>query len=196
VTESSRDAQAFLFRAVTANDRVQRLEAEGLLREPTLASSQGRTERTILDDFAVEVRVEAKQMGSVYELLYCLENSVRELIESTLIEAHGPEDWWSVGVPEKIRKSAESRAGDDERAPWHGPRGESLLVYTDFLQLAEIISENWSCFSDLLGDETWVTNYFREMNRSRRALAHTGSLTQNDVSWMEMRVRQWLMVVG
>lgn len=196
MTVDHREAQAFLYRAVTANDRVQRLEAEGLLREPTEASAQGKMERTTLDDFAVEVRIEAKRMGSVYELLYCLENSVRELIESTLIEAHGPEGWWSLGVPEKIRKSAESRAQDDERAPWHGPRGESLLVYTDFLQLGEIIRENWIHFGDLLGDEMWVANYFREMNRTRRALAHTGSLTQNDVNWMEMRVRQWLMVVG
>lgn len=196
MNSDSRESQAFLYRAVTTNDRVERLVADGLLREPTIVAADGKLDHSILDDFAVEVRTEAKRMGAVYELLYCLENSVRELIETTLIEARGAESWWTTGVPEKIRKSAESRSKDDERAPWHGPRGESLLVYTDFLQLAEIISENWLHFSDLLGDEVWVKNYFREMNRSRRALAHTGSLTQHDVDWMEMRVRQWLMVVG
>ena len=135
-------------------------------------------------------------MGTAYELLYCLENSVRELIESTLIEANGASGWWERGVDEGIRMSAEQRAREDERTPWHGPRGESRLVYVDFVQLGEIIVANWEHFRDLLGDRTWVTNYFREMNRTRRALAHTGSLTQHDLDWMDLRVRQWLMVVG
>jgi hypothetical protein len=41
-------------------------------------------------------------MGRVYELLHCFENSVRELIETTLGEALG-ERWWDDGVPEGIR---------------------------------------------------------------------------------------------
>ena len=155
-----------------------------------------RTERTALDDFGLDARIEARRMGEVYELLYCLENSVRELVQSSLVEALGADRWWEDGVSEKIRKSAENRAKDDERAPWHGPRGDSLLVYIDFLQLGEIIVERWEDFEDLLGDQAWVENYFKEMNRTRRALAHTGSLSQHDVNWMEMRVRQWLMVVG
>jgi len=135
-------------------------------------------------------------MGEVYELLYCLENSIRELIETTLRDALGPEDWWQDGVPDAIRKSAEKREKDDASAPWHGPRGESLLNYVDFPQYGDIILKRWESFEDLLGDPGWVENYFREVNRSRRALAHTGSLTQHDVDWMELRVKQWLRVVG
>jgi hypothetical protein len=47
-----------------------------------------------------------------------------------------------------------------------------------------------------LGDKDWGENYFKEMNRTRRALAHTGQLSQHDVEWLEMRVSQWLRVVG
>ena len=135
-------------------------------------------------------------MGRFYELLHCLENSVRELVERTLSEKLGPEKWWGEGVPESIRKSAEKRRQDDLKAPWHGPRGESVIVYVDFPQYADIIVDNWEHFEDLIGDQDWLVNYFSEMNRTRRALAHTGTLTETDVERMEFRVREWVRVVG
>src|SRR4051812_39473305 len=116
-----KDLQAFLYRVVTTNDRIVRMIDEGLLRELPSHSGDGAAERTAIDDFGLEVRVRAKRMGAVYELLYCLENSMRELVESTLRETLGAEKWWTQGVPDPIRKSAESRARDDERARWHGP---------------------------------------------------------------------------
>jgi hypothetical protein len=39
-------------------------------------------------------------------------------------------------------------------------------------------------------------NHFGEMNRTRRALAHTGTLTETDVERVDFRVREWLRVVG
>lgn len=193
---TSPEIQAFLYRVVTTNDRVEKLIEEGRLKEAPARSASASGSGSAIEDFSIEAQVKAKRMGAVYELLYCLENSMRELVESTLKETLGPDKWWDEGVPEAIRKSAESRASDDERAPWHGPRGESLLNYIDFPQLADIITGRWSDFRDLLGDRVWVENYFRELNRSRRALAHTGDLTQQDVDWMEFRVKQWLQVVG
>ena len=135
-------------------------------------------------------------MGDVYQLLYCLENSIRELIESTLRESLGAENWWKDGVSEQIRKSAEKRRDDDAKARWHGPRGTSLLAYVDFPQYADIILASWENFEPLLGDDSWVRYYFEELNRTRRALAHTGRLTEADVERMEVRVRDWLRVVG
>jgi hypothetical protein len=191
------EMQAYLYRVLTSQVAVSEMVDQGVLMPPRSASPSGSANRrSALDDFGLDARIEARRMGEVYELLYCLENSVRELIRTSLLESLGAERWWEDGVPEKIRRSAESRARDDERAPWHSPRGDSLLVYIDFLQLGEIILHRWADFEDLLGDHAWVENYFKEMNRTRRALAHTGSLTQHDVDWMEMRVRQWLMDVG
>lgn len=190
------DTQAFLYRVVTTNSHIEAMIDAGRLVEPPVRASQRSTGGSPLDDFTFDARLQAKRMGSVYELLYCLENSMRELIESTLREVLGPEDWWTDGVPEAMRKSADKRREEDEKARWHGRRGASPLVYTDFPQLAEIIVSRWSDFADLIGDRTWLEAYFKEMNRSRRALAHTGALTEFDVERMEMRVREWLRVVG
>lgn len=176
--------QAFLFRALGTN---RALGADDPLPTPD--------EPSAIASFSESARAQARFMGDVYELLYCLENSIRELIESTLREAFA-ERWWENGVDSTIRKSAEKRRDDDAKARWHGPRGNSLLSYVDFPQYTDIILKQWTRFEPLLGDETWVQYYFEELNRTRRALAHTGRLTEADVERMEVRVRDWLRVVG
>lgn len=194
---TSTELQAFLYRAVTTNAGVEQMITDGRILdggETTAVRSDGTG--SALDDFSVPARMQARRMGQVYELLYCLENSVRELVERTLREVFGPEDWWTKGVPPAISKAAEKRKQEELKARWHGQRGESLINYVDFPQYADIMVEQWEHFDELVGDQDWMVNYFAEMNRSRRALAHTGTLTQTDVERMEFRVREWLRVVG
>ncbi len=185
MTRKEVDLQAFLFRSLQINRQNDVNDQEPSSSAPLVITS-----------FSESSRMQAKFMGEVYELLYCLENSIRELIETTLREALGPDQWWVQGVNERIRKSAEKRRDDDARSRWHGPRGDSLLAYVDFPQYADIILSQWSSFEALLGDENWVRYYFEELNRTRRALAHTGRLSAADVERMEVRVKDWLRVVG
>lgn len=190
-----KELEAFLYRVVTTNAAVNRLVDEGTVGQASV-TREGTDSGTVLDFFTDDQRRAARRMGRVYELLYCFENSVRELIETTLKEELGPERWWTEGVPEAVRKKADSRRRDDDRARWHGPRGKSPLNFVDFPELAEIITDRWSEFEDLLGDKSWVDNYFTEMNRSRRAIGHTGELSEHAVARMELFVREWLQVVG
>jgi hypothetical protein len=185
--------QAFLYRGATTNARVSVLIEEGALVEPPMPGSADGS--SVLDEFAMDARIKAKRMGRIYELLYCLENSMRELIERTLKEAETLNEWTD-GIKAHILTSARKREEQDQEARWHGPRGESILNYLDFPDLGEIILDRWDDFQDLLGDRRWVERYFGEMNPTRRALAHTGDLTDFDVERMEMRVREWLRVVG
>lgn len=191
------DFQAFLYRTVTTNARVRRMVDDGLLldRPPESDRSEGDA-RSAVEDFSLDAQLQARRMGEVYELLYCLENSVRELIEQALREAYGPEEWWVEGVPEAIRKPAEKRKNEDLKTRWHGPRGDSPINYVDFPQYGDIIRDRWGLFDELIGDQDWVIRYFSEMNVSRRALAHAGTLTETDVERMEFKVREWLHVVG
>jgi hypothetical protein len=185
--------QAFLYRGLSTNVRTAEMVEVGTLREaPRPGSASGRS---VLDEFDMTSRIKAGRMGRIYELLFCLENSMRELIERTFKEAEEFGDWTD-GIEEGILKGARKREQEDQEAPWHGPRGGSILSYLDFPQLGDIILAQWDHFQDLFGDHGWVENYFREMNPARRALAHTGDLTEFDVERMEMRVREWLMVVG
>jgi hypothetical protein len=185
LTNSDTEIQAFLFGALRIN------RAQGI--DQSLAAA---VEPSAIASFSESARAQARFMGDVYELLYCLENSIRELIESTLREALGVDTWWESGVAEPIRRIAEKRRDDDQKSRWHGPRGDSILSYVDFPQYAEIITAQWGYFEALLGDDAWVRHYFEELNRTRRALAHNGRLTEADVERMEVRVRDWLRVVG
>jgi hypothetical protein len=184
--------QAFLYQASTTNCRVAAMVEQGLLVAPLPTSDH---QPTILDEFDLDARVKATRMGRIYELLFCLENSMRELIERTLKEADALSEWTD-GIKADVLKSARKREAQDQAARWHGPRGGSILNYLDFPDLGEIILDRWQNFEDLLGDRRWVERYFNEMNPTRRALAHTGDLTDFDVERMEMRVREWLRVVG
>jgi hypothetical protein len=188
------EVQAFLFRAATTNSRVDEMVGDGQLLGATMPTpaDDGRT----LSQFSFAVRTAARRMARVYELLFCFENSVRELIEDRLKEAYGVEKWWVDGIPEDIGKQAERLKDKEKQTPWHGPRGGTLLAFVDFPVLARIITERWEHFEDLLGKAAWVESVFDEVNQSRRAIAHTGVLSQHDAERMELRVRDWLRSVG
>jgi len=191
---SASELQAFLFRSATANSRVDEMVSDGVL--PAVSPLQSPPEPGPLDDFSFAIRVEAQRMARVYELLFCFENSVRELIEDRLKEKFDVATWWQEGVPEDIRNSAEALKEKERQTPWHGPRGGTLLAFVDFPVLGRIITAGWAHFEDLLGSPDWVRNLFDEMNQSRRAVAHTGVLSQHDIERMELRVRDWLRAVG
>jgi hypothetical protein len=188
------EVQAFLFRAAATNSRLAELVAGGELLGP--ANDAAVASASTVEDFSFSIQVEARRMAAFYELLFCFENSVRELIEDRLKEAYSVERWWSDGVPESIRKEAERLQEREKKTPWHGPRGGTLLAFVDFPVLGGIIVERWEHFEDLLGKPAWIENLFDEMNQSRRAIAHTGVLSQHDVERLELRIRDWLRVVG
>jgi Swt1-like HEPN len=187
------EVQAFLFRAATTNGRIDEMISDGELLgvRPAPSSDSGTVAQ-----FSIAVRTAARRMARVYELLFCFENSVRELIEDRLKEAYGVEKWWADGVPEDIAGQAERLKAKEKQTPWHGPRGGTLLAFVDFPVLARIITERWEQFEDLLGKPAWVESVFDEVNQSRRAIAHTGVLSQHDAERMELRVRDWLRSVG
>jgi hypothetical protein len=126
------ELQAFLYRAVTANGTLSRLVSDGTLRDAPGADVTSAA----LEFFDHQQRRAARRMGRVYELLYCFENSVRELIETTLRDSLEGR-WWEDGVPEDIRDKADGRRVADEQARWHGPRGQSPLHFVDFPELGK-----------------------------------------------------------
>jgi hypothetical protein len=193
-TAQGEQIQAFLFRTASLNSCLQELADDGRLVTPEAAPTSGQA--TPISDFSFAIQLEAKRMGAVYELLFCFENSVRELIEDRLKEGFSVETWWTEGVPESIRAKADKLKLKERQTPWHGPRGGTMLAFVDFPVLAQIITDRWEFFEDLLGKPEWVLHLFDEMNQSRRAIAHTGVLSQFDVERMELRVRDWLRIVG
>ena len=186
------ELQAFFFRSSALQLRAERLEADGVLL-PKASTIETADE---LSAFPMEVRINARRMRTVFEILFCFENSVRLLIERQLKEAHGPDAWWTEGVPELIRRAAEKRRRSEQRARWHSSRGTSALHFVDFPVLAEILTERWDLFEPLLADRDWVEALFAEMNVTRRVIAHMGVLGDRDLRRLRGRTDDWLNVVG
>lgn len=135
---------------------------------------------------------EAKTMSEkVYPTLYIFENSVRDLIERVLKAAFGPR-WWTTAIPRTVQATAAQHKADEKKDPWHGRRGAREIDYVFLNELWAIIKHQWKHFAPLFPDQAWVqTLITRDMNVSRRVLAHMNPLSADDVSNIETAFRKW-----
>lgn len=75
----------------------------------------------LLAQVAHHVRINAEKMAEYYKIFYLLENDIRELIDDTMSEAHGP-DWWNSKAPAsakdecKLNQKREREAGVTSRS--------------------------------------------------------------------------------
>ncbi len=133
----------------------------------------------------------ARRMASVYTVVAAFENSARQLVSETLAEKKG-ENWWQDCVSDKIRKKAQSRLEEEKKVRWHTQRGTESVNFTDFGDLANIVTQNWTLFSDLLLDQAWVTHIFDTLERSRNVIMHSGELDPEDLARIGVLVRDWV----
>ena len=137
----------------------------------------------------------AKQMSTVYTAIAAFENTVREFVVKILIENQG-ENWWEESVSEKIRSKAESRKHEEEKIRWHTPRGDSMINYVEFGDLASIMSQNIELFEDHIVSIEWVRQIFNTLERSRNVIMHSGELGKRDIERIGIHIRDWINQVG
>jgi hypothetical protein len=146
-------------------------------------------------DFSPTLINEADRMASVYALFYCIENAVRELIDSRLNERHGP-GWWDICVGEGIKKMANGLKEKEEKNKYHVPRSSELIGYTLFGSLSLLIINKWEDFSDLFPDQHWVTSRLNDLELSRNIIMHTGLLPELEIERIQSIARDWVRQVG
>jgi hypothetical protein len=134
-------------------------------------------------------------MATVYIAIAAFENTVREFVSSRLLEAVGA-DWWTTAVSERIRNKAESRRQEEQKIRWHATRGDEPLTYTEFGDLASIISQNWDHFVVHLDAIEWVRQTIATVERSRNVIMHSGELGLQDVERVGTAIRDWIRQVG
>lgn len=183
----------FVFNGLLLNDSFERLEKEGItVRSPKQEVQINRIEES---DFSLRIVFDAKRMSSIYIVFFCLENAVRELITDRLAERHGI-DWWENCVSRKIKESVSKLKIKEEKNRYHTQRSTSLIGYTMFGNLAQIIINNWDDFSDLFPTQAWITSRFTDLEMSRNIIMHTGVLPEIEIERIESIARDWLRQVG
>lgn len=188
------DLYSFAFRALLAESaldktsRVNRISLTSNVDNDVAA----RLPIELLDEDLV---ARAKRMATVYIAIAAFENSVREFLAKRLLEMIGP-SWWEDGVSEKIRTKAESRRGEEDKVRWHSARGDALINYTEFGDLASIFAQNWTHFEPHLVSQDWVRQVISTLERSRNVIMHSGDLGSQDIERVGAAIRDWIRQVG
>ena len=146
----------------------------------------------LLDDEFVNA---AKLMATVYTAIAAFENTVRDFVVKILMENKG-ENWWEQCVSEKIRNKAESRKKEEDKIKWHTQRGDSLINYTEFGDLASIMNNNIDYFADHIDSIEWARNIITTIERSRNVIMHSGELSARDIERIGINIRDWISQVG
>ncbi len=180
-----------VFNGLLAQENLKALEGSGIgLRVPL--SPTAKLEET---DFSPILIHEADGMATVYAAFYCIENSVRELIDDRLTERHGA-SWWSTHASPRIKKDADKLKAEEEKNKYHVPRASAMIGYTTFGNLAQLILNNWQDFSDLFPNQPWVSSRLNDLEISRNVIMHTGLLPDLEIDRIESIARDWVKQVG
>lgn len=172
------------------------LDRAGRLRdEPTPSEYDEFFSLLSIDILDAQLVFSARDMSIVYTAVAAFENSVRELIKDTLIEAIG-DNWWEQCVSDRMKKQAEALKKKDEEARWHSARGEHPLNYTMLPNLMNIIKNNYEHFEPFIHSIEWASGVFEIVHRSRNVIMHSGTLTKRDVARLGTFIRDWTVQVS
>lgn len=188
------DLYSFVYRGILADEAIR------LALPSTDDSDAKQPEKDIQRRMPLDVLEDgfvlaARKMAWVYIAIAAFENSVRAFIEERLLEKVGA-TWWDTAVSSAIKNDADKRKKDEEQIRWHGSRGTSRLSYVQLEDLAVMIQNNHTHFSDLIPTVEWAREIFRSLARSRNVIMHSGQLTLADVERVAMNIRDWVRQVG
>jgi len=184
----------WLFRVITAEDLLDRLEQGGM---SVRAGEDARALQRVLplESFSTAIREGAMAALPAYLAFFCFENAVRELIAERMEENHGS-GWWQSRVAASIQEKVEKRRVAEGQNRWHIARGASQVFYTDFGDLKSMIQNNWTDFEDLFPDQNWLIARFAELEASRNVIAHMNVLDDRETMRLRLYLQDWTKQAG
>ena len=111
-------------------------------------------------------------LGDMYEDIRRVEITVNNKIRKALTTQYGEGEsgWWRQGVPERIRIKCQERREQDPDEPC------DPFCYSDLLDLAAILEDQWSLlknlFPDYTGNRKQLLKDLRQLNRLRNKVMH------------------------
>jgi len=182
--------RAFLKSATQLNEDLTRVEKEHAVSLGHLPTGRARW-LSEFGQFETEVRKNAARMSELYEVFFCLENSIRDLVSTALFEAEGANWWNSVRVDEqRIKKPCADRR-DKEVGSGVTPRSDRLIDYTTFGELSQLITDNWDIFDPVFSSKTAVSNITNMLNVLRGPIAHCVATDELEQERLSLAVRSW-----
>lgn len=143
--------------------------------------------------FSEQVRHEASQMAGHYEIFYCLEKSIRDLVCDRLEAEHGAA-WWNTVVPQTVRDNVKKNVQREEESGMT-IRSTREIDYTTFGELGEIVRANWQTFSDTFNNEKAFTKVMGSLNLLRGPIAHCSPLADDEVARLKLTLKDWFRLM-
>jgi hypothetical protein len=143
--------------------------------------------------FSEQVRHEASQMAGHYEIFYCLEKSIRDLVCDRLEAEHGAA-WWNTVVPQTVRDNVKKNIQREEESGMT-IRSTREIDYTTFGELGEIVRANWQTFSDTFNNEKAFTKIMGSLNLLRGPIAHCSPLADDEVARLRLTLKDWFRLM-
>jgi len=139
--------------------------------------------------YPLSLRQQATEMARYYRIFYCLENSIRDLVESQLEETAGDE-WWEDRVPAQIKESVKSNI-NREKDNGVTLRSSHPIAYTTFGELSEIIKSNFEIFGATFNSQKGLEKVMSTLNLLRGPIAHCTPLAEDEVLRLHLAIRSF-----
>jgi hypothetical protein len=154
--------------------------------------SDGRVVRKIAgyEQFEISVRKSAARMSEYYEIFFCLEVSIRMLVDSMLIEAEGKDYWNSKRIDDDLRKTVNELIRE-EVDKGITRRSDNPLDYLTFGQLGNVITKNFVLFETVLSSRRAVERVIQDLSKLRNSIAHCCELADDEADRLRLSVRDW-----
>lgn len=171
-------------------DQVEKEHDLNLQREP----KQEIQKKDFYLQFSSDYRKEAKAMAEHYEVFYCLEKSIRNLILELMAEKYG-ENWWNEKVQDAIRNNVDQNIKREEDSGFT-IRSEEKIDYTTFGELSQIVTSNWEAFDELFkrGQRSFQ-RIMTSLNQLRGPIAHCSPLAADEIVRLELTVKDWFRLM-
>lgn len=189
------DLREWLFRGLMWEAEAERFRAAGLRVGADVIEAERSLLEEALSPFGIDMRDQALRMTRLYALIYCFENSVRNLVSERLEEQHGV-GWWTSCVPKKVQDYSAKSQEDAKKNSWLEGQRHDPISFVTFGHLADIITQNWDDFSDLIPNQHWLRQRMDELEKARNFIAHNRFLLATEFQRVEMYISDWNRLVG
>lgn len=190
---TEKNLRQFVFNGLLLQNSFEALHKEGI---SVMDSSDFKpVSRIVETDFNPIIWHNALDMASVYQALFCIENTIRNFIVERMAERHGL-DWWDKKVPKKIKDDVDKLKTKEKRNKFFSSRSDSEIGYTMLGNLGQIIINNWDEFNDIIPSQAWLTSRMDDLEMARNIVMHTGVLPQVEIERITSIVRDILRQIG
>lgn len=144
-------------------------------------------------DFAKDLVIEAEQMADYYKLIFCLEKSIRNLIQKKMQETFGS-DWWNLKISDNIKGNVKTKI-DRENSGIYSRKSVNKIDYTTFGELRVIVKSNWYLFSGVLKNIEDFNKITKDLNVLRNSIAHSVLLPQDEILRLSLALKDWFRLL-